>query len=83
MNLLEGIFISSRALLIGLPIGILFSIIINIIIRRNLELQYSFPLGAVVICIILAFALALSISSYQLSKIKAENIIENIRLENI
>ena len=80
---LESIMYTTRALLIGLPIGFLMSYGVSKLFN---EAAYGFgwliPWGSVAICIIAVAVLIASIMYYSVRKIKKLNIIETIREES-
>ncbi len=77
---LESIFMGCKALLIGIPLGIVASYIITKLFGYE---NYTFPIIPIIISIITVFALLLLIMKYSISKINKQNIIETIRNENI
>ncbi len=77
---LESIFMGSKSLLIGIPMGIVASYIIT---RLFAEGNYTFPVLPIIISIVTVFVLLLLIMKYSIGKINKQNIIETIRNENI
>ena len=81
---LETVFYSLKSLLIGIPLGIGLSYLIYFAFTQgNKELQYDFPLGGILISILAVFILVYIIMNYSIKKVKNQNIIEDIRNENI
>ena len=81
---LETLFYSAKSLLIGLPIGILFTYAIYRLFNQGeLIVKYIFPLSAILIVCLILFILIFAIMKYSLNKIKNQNTIETIRNENI
>ena len=81
---LETIFYCGKSLLIGLPIGILFTYIIYRLFNQGeLIVKYVFPWSAIIIVCLILFILIFAIMKYSLGKIKKQNTIETIRNENI
>lgn len=81
---LETIFYSLKSLLIGIPLGIGISYLVYLSFSQgNTELQYEFPFGGVLIAIIAVFILVYVIMNYSIKKVNNQNIIEDIRNENI
>lgn len=81
---LETIFYSLKSLLIGIPLGIGISYLVYLAFSQgNTELQYEFPLGGVLIAILAVFILVYVIMNYSIKKVNNQNIIEDIRNENI
>lgn len=79
----ESIFLGIRALLFGLPIGIILSILIVININEIITVEYLLPWKALVIVIFGIFIIILITMWYATSKIRHDNILESIREENI
>jgi len=80
---LESIFMGGKALIIGLPIGTLLSYLIYHFLGEESGITYPFPTSAILISIIVVFALITSLMKYSMSKINKQNTIETIRNENI
>lgn len=81
---LETIFYSLKSLLIGIPLGIGISYLIyKGFTSGDLKLQYELPIGGIIISIIAVFILVFVIMKYSLKKVNNQNIIEDIRNENI
>ncbi len=78
---LESIFLGGKALLFGLPLGILLSFFVYQAFEG--EIFYRFPLLAVVLSILAVFLLITCIMRYAIRKIDKQNTIETIRNENI
>ncbi len=80
---LESIFMGSKSLMIGIPIGIILSYAIYYFLTQYSGIEYSFPILAIIISIILVFLLITSLMRYSINKINKQNTIETIRNENI
>ena len=81
---LETIFYSLKSLLIGIPLGVGISYLIYIAFSEgSREFQYEFPFGGVFISILAVFILVFIIMNYSIKKVNKQNIIEDIRNENI
>ena len=81
---LESLFYGTKSLLIGIPIGILISILLhNVMLQGEYALRYELPLIPIIITCLTVFFLLFVIMKYSLNKIKKQNIIETIRNENI
>ena len=78
----ESIFCSIRALIIGLPLGILVSLLIHRAIMDTAYFPYEFPWQAVLQCIIGVFVITWVIMRYSVIKLRGKNIIETIRSES-
>jgi putative ABC transport system permease protein len=81
---LETFFYGTKALLIGLPIGIALSILLYYLLTNATSLvNYPIPYVPVLISVVAVFVLITCIMKYSISKINKQNIIETIRNENI
>lgn len=81
---LESFFYGMKSLLIGIPIGCLFSYCIYYVMTDGMiVLVYHLPWKAIVISIVAVFLLITVIMKYSIGKIDKQNIIETIRNENI
>ena len=80
---LESIFYGTKAILIGVPLGILGSYAIYLAFVNSIEMQYTFPIIPTIIAIVTVFILIGGIMKYSLNKINKQNIIETIRKDNI
>lgn len=80
---LESAMYSTRALLIGLPIGILVSYgISKFFDTADTDFGWIFPWKAIIISIVSVAILIAVIMRYSVRKIKKQNIIETIRKES-
>ena len=80
---LESFFMGTRALLFGVPIGILLSYVIYHFLTEESGYPFKLPVSAVLIAIAAVFVLISLIMAYSMGKIKKQNTIETIRCENI
>ena len=80
---LESVFYSAKALLIGIPLGLLGGYIIKLIYSQHRELDYQFPWLAILISVAAVGLAVWMIMRYSISKVRKQNIIETIRNENI
>lgn len=80
---LESIMYSTKALLIGIPLGILGSFLIYKAFASGNDFGYIFPIKAIIISIIVVYLLVSTIMYFALRKTRNENIIETIKDENI
>lgn len=80
---LETIFYGTKALIIGIPIGMILSYIIYRAFDSSIEMPYVLPLKAIIIAIIFVFVLIGIIMKFSINKINKQNIIETIRNDNI
>ncbi len=80
---LESILYGLKALIIGIPIGILGSYLIYKSFGLNVDFGYELPISAIIISIIFVFIIIWMTMKYSLSKINKQNIIETIRKDNV
>lgn len=81
---LESIMSGTKALIIGIPIGIILSYLIYLSINSgNSILIYYLPIKGIIISVCAVFILIILIMQYSLNKINKQNIIETIRKDNI
>ena len=82
---LESIFMGTKSVLFGVPIGTIISYLIFKAYNNaeSEELNYIFPWKAIVISVVVVFALIFIIMRYSIKKIEKQNTIETIRNENI
>lgn len=76
---LESIMISIKSLIIGLPVGLILTYLVNLPIRKIFPIPYKIPWLAVLISIVLVFSITTIIMGLSIKKIKKNNIIEMIR----
>ena len=80
----ETILYTLRALLIGLPIGILISYGIHyLLIESNISLSYQLPLVPIIISIAVVALLITFIMRYAVRQVSKQNIIETIRQDTV
>ena len=80
---LESLLFSLKALIFGIPTGLILSIIISNNMNMLVDNSYIFPLKAIIISIIGSLIITLITMFYTSNKIKKENILDSIREENI
>lgn len=80
---LENIMYGVKALLIGVPIGILGSYFIYSSYASSVDAGYVLPLKAILICAVFVFVIVGITMRYALNKINKQNIIDTIRNDNI
>lgn len=80
---LESLFTGTRALIFGLPVGILLSFVLYHFLVEESGYPFEPPVSAILIAVVAVFALISLIMTYSMSKIKKQNTIETIRNENI
>lgn len=80
----ESILYSFRALLIGLPIGILISFGIHyMLVESNIDLPYQLPLIPIIISVAVVAIMINVIMHFSVRKIAKQNIIETIRQDTV
>ena len=80
---LENIMYGVKALLMGVPIGILGSYFIYSSYASSVDAGYVLPLKAILICAVFVFVIVGITMRYALNKINKQNIIDTIRNDNI
>ena len=80
---LESIMYSTKALIIGIPLGILGSFAIYRAFANGSDYGFIFPWQAILIAIFVVYILVSLIMYFALRKTKSENIIDTIKDENI
>ena len=79
MLALESILCSLRALVIGVPLGIVLTWIVNLPIRAMFPVPYHFPLLPIVLCAAGVLALTLFITALAARRLRKGAIINRIR----
>lgn len=80
---LESLFYGAKSLLIGVPIGIVLSVLLYRAFAESADFGYSLPVGGIAIAVAAVFLLIACIMRYSMNRINRQNIIETIRNENI
>ena len=81
---LETIFYCIKSLIIGIPLGLIFSFALYKGFEINfVGLEFIWPISAILISILAVLILIGVIMKYSLNKINKQNIIEILRKENI
>lgn len=81
---LESFFYGTKSLIIGIPIGLILSILIYQILSEGYSIiTYKIPIVSIIISILAVFILITCIMKYSINKINKQNTIETIRNENI
>lgn len=81
---LESVFISEKALVIGVPLGILISYLLCVMMNRMDDaIIYEPPYKAIILCILVVIMLIYAIMKLSMTKLRHNNIIETIKNENL
>lgn len=80
---LESLMYAGKALIIGLPIGLLLSYGIYKSVAVAMDYGYIFPWVAILISIVAVGILISIIMRYSVKQVEKQNIIETIRSENV
>ena len=81
---LESVFISVKALVIGVPLGILISYLLCVMMNRMDDaIIYEPPYKAIILCIVGVIMLIYAIMKLSMTKLRHNNIIETIKNENL
>lgn len=81
---LESVFISVKALVIGVPLGILISYLLCVMMNRmDNAIIYEPPYKAIILCIVVVIMLIYAIMKLSMTKFRHNNIIETIKNENL
>lgn len=78
----ESILCSFKAILYGIPIGIIVTLIVNLPIRKMLPIPYKIPLISILLCVLAVFVITWATTRYAAHKLENQNLIESIRSEN-
>ena len=81
---LESVFISVKALVIGVPLGVLISYLLCVMMNRMDDaIMYEPPYKAIILCIVVVIMLIYAIMKLSMTKLRHNNIIETIKNENL
>lgn len=83
MVCLESAFYGTKALVVGIPVGILLSYFIHRSLGIEMEMRFIPPFGGILIAVMAVFILLFAIMRYSLKRIHKQNIIDTIRQDNI
>jgi len=78
----ESIFCSAKALIIGLPLGLLASWLIHRTIDETVMFPYEVPWMAVLYSIVGVFVITWAVTRVSARKLRGQNIVETIRMES-
>ena len=74
---LECIFYGTKALLFGIPIGVLICYLLNLGFGNMFEFIFRIPWLSIVICIIAIYTIVFVTMIYSTKKVRKENIIDS------
>ena len=80
---LEGLFYGGKALMIGIPIGIVISIGFHLFFSEGIVVAYQPPFLGIGLSVAAVALLLYGIMHYSMSKINRKNIVETIQNENL
>lgn len=80
---LEGLFYGGKALLIGIPIGIVISMGFHLFFSTGIVIAYQPPILGIALSIAAVALLLYVIMHYSMGKINRKNIVETIQNENL
>lgn len=79
MLLCEGVICTIRALIRGVPLGILIPYLLNLVLRRQLPITYEISWGMLFVSVFGIFAVVLTVTFVEIRKLRQQNLIESIR----
>lgn len=79
MLVAESILCTLKAMVWGVPLGILIPYVINLVIRQALPIMYEVPWVLLLSSIVGIFLLILAVTFCAIHKLKKQNIMESIR----
>ena len=80
---LEGLFYGGKAMMIGIPVGIVISFGFHLIFSEGIVTAYQPPISAILLSVSAVALLLFGIMRYSMGKINRRNIIETIQNENL
>lgn len=79
---LESVLCSAKALVIGLPAGILLTYLISIPIKAAYPIPYELPVMSILLCALGVLVITFGTTKMAVHKLRGQNIIETIRQES-
>lgn len=79
----ECLIYGGRSLAIGLPISFIFSFFIHYVINQMVQVDYFIPYVSILLAITMVFVVVFITMLYTTRKIRRNNVIEELRIENI
>ena len=80
---LETLFYGGKALLFGIPAGLLLSVGFHRALAQGIETSFYLPWEGILISVAAVFLLLALIMGYSMSRLNRKNIIEAVRSENV
>ncbi len=80
---LETLFYGGKALLLGIPAGLLLSVGFHRALSQGIETAFYLPWAGILISVAAVFLLLALIMGYSMSRLNRKNIIEAVRSENV
>lgn len=80
---LEGIFYGGKSLLLGIPAGLLISLVFHRMLDYSIVSDYHLPWGGILLSAAAVFVLLFFVMRYSMKKADKRNIVETIQNENI
>ena len=80
---LECVFYGTKALLYGIPIGILLCFLLNFAFGNMISFNFELPWESILIVIVAVYLIVFITMLYASKKVKKENIIDVLRDDNI
>ena len=80
---LECFFYGTKALLIGLPIGVVVGYLLNRAFSEVLVYSFTIPFKEILICAVAVYFVVFITMIYSTAKVKKENIIDVLRDDNV
>jgi putative ABC transport system permease protein len=79
---LESVMSTTKSLIIGLPIAIILTYLINLPIRATFPIPYQLPWRMSMLCIAIMFVITWVTMRYSISRLRDRNTVETIRSEH-
>lgn len=79
----ESILYGFKAIIYGIPLGILCSYILYCIIANSFDFAYTVPIVGIVIIALIVLAMVSITMFYSIFKVRNDNIVETIKNENL
>lgn len=79
----ECIFYGVKALLYGLPVGLAVSYWLYYSISNVFSFHFTLPWREIIVCIVSVFVIVFLTMLHSSSKMKKENIIDALKIENL